>query len=154
MLQHPGWPQIPHIFLHFDRCLLLTTTIPHFVFSLYSAPPNPFPPSLSLSLSLCNNTAGSFSSFHLLFSSFHASCLMVSLYLREDTFLDKLHYIRHRLVIFFQACLLSLDNLGVLNGATTAISSMKPQCDSVFYYHFVLSLSVFKDMSALQSAVV
>lgn len=70
---------------------------------------------------------------------------MVSLYLREDTFLDKLHDICHRLVVFFQACLPSRDNLGMLNGATMVLSQMKLQCDIVFYYHFVLSLSVFKD---------
>lgn len=113
-------------------------------------PPNPFP-SLFLPF-FCKNTAGSFFSFHIFF--FHTSCLMVSLYLRENTFLDKLHYISDRLVVFFQPCLLSLDNLGMLNGATIVLSQMKLQCDSVFYYHFVFSLSVFKDMSALQSTVV
>lgn len=124
-------------------------SIPHFMFSFYSAPPNPFPLSDSVKTQL-----GHFFSFQLLFSSFHASCLMVSLHLREDTFLDKLRYICHRLVVLFKACLLSLDNLGMLNGATIVLSQMKLQCDSVFYYHFVLSLSVFKDLSALQSTVV
>lgn len=85
---------------------------------------------------------------------FHTSCLMVSLYLRENTFLDKLHYISSSLAVFLQPRLLSLDNLGMLNGATIVLSQMKLQCDSVFYYHFVLSLSVFKDMSALQSTAV
>lgn len=69
--------------------------------------------------------------------------------LKRKHILDKLHYISDRLVVFFQPCLLSLDNLGMLNGATIVLSQMKLQCDSVFYYHFVLSLSVFKDMSAL-----
>lgn len=116
MLQHPGWLQIPYVFPCFDHCLFLTRTIAHF----YSVPPNPISP-----LQFCYNTAGSFFSFHLFFSSFHASCLMVSLYLREDTFFDKLHHICHKLVAFFQACLLSLDNLGMLNGATIVLSPAK-----------------------------
>lgn len=48
-------------------------------------------------------------------------------------FLDRLHYICHRLVVFFfQACLLSLDNLGMLNGAATVLPQMKLQCDASF----------------------
>ena len=117
MLQHPGWLQIPYIFLCFDHCLFLTRTIAHF----YSVPPNSISP-----LQFCCNAAGSFFSFHLFFSSFYASCLMVSLYLREEThfLISCIIFVTSRLP-FFRACLLSQDNLGMLNGATTALSPPK-----------------------------
>lgn len=77
MLQHTGWLQISYISLYFDHFLFFFRSM----FSFYSAPLNPIS-----SLRFCKNTAGSVFSFYLLFTSFHASCLMVSLHLREDTF--------------------------------------------------------------------
>lgn len=90
VLQHAGWLQVSYILLYFNHSLLTT----RFAFSFYSKHVS--------SLPICNGTAGSVSSLYLLFSSFHASCLMVPLYLWDDIFLDHPPCICHSLLCYFR----------------------------------------------------
>lgn len=125
MLQHTGWLQISYISLYFDHFLFFFRSM----FSFYSAPLNPIS-----SLRFCKNTAGSVFSFYLLFTSFHASCLMVSLHLREDTF-------------FWISCIIFVMPCCIISGLSPATNPAMeqqqffPTCKCIVTVSSIITLS-------------
>lgn len=140
--------RISHRFLYFDQCLFFLSRS---IFSFLLCPTR-----LVASLRFCKNTAGSVSSFCLLFPSCHASCLMASLCLRKDAFF--LFFLRWAaldllwLVVLVLTCHLSPDNLAAER------PKFSPACNCTVTVPSIITLSrlcpVSKDMSAPQSTLV
>lgn len=139
-----GRMRISHRFLYFDQCLPFLTRS---IFSFLLCPTRPV-----ASLRFCKNTAGSVSSFCLLFPSCHASCLMASLCLRKDAFFFLLFFFLKAGCIRFVVAGCFTSDLAVEQ------PKFSPACNRAVTVPSIITLSrlcpVSEDVSAPQSTLV